>query len=36
MQERAFVLHHLRELAPEKVLEADLNFVSGQAIRKIR
>ena len=36
MQERAFVLHPLRELAPEKVLEADLNFVSGQAIRKIR
>ena len=35
MHERAFVLHPLRELAPEKVLETDLNFVSDQAIRKI-
>jgi hypothetical protein len=28
-------LRPLRELAPEKVLETDLNFVSDQAIRKI-
>ena len=35
MHERAFVLRPLRELAPEKVLETDLNFVSDQAIRKI-